>query len=185
MVAFDAELLASAKLLLRRARGERGRLSRARVRRSISTAYYSLFHFLLDEATLTLVGERATRARRRRILARTLSHRGTLSALNKFKGEFVAADIAEFVRRGSGTGPVPSPLFARIFAKTFEDALNKRHDADYDLNKVLTERDARTIIERVETAMSVWQAASGARDSDNKRVLSILLLLQGKLRNQD
>lgn len=185
MAALDAELLAAARLLLRRSRGERGRLSRARVRRSISTAYYALFHFILDEVTLTLIGDKAAKAKRRRILARSLTHKGLRVALGKFKGEYVAPDVAEFVRRGVADGQVRSPQFVRSFAKTFEDTLNKRLDADYDLNKLLTERDAMAVIERVETAIANWRTADGAKDAEDKRVLGILLLLQGRLKNQD
>jgi hypothetical protein len=45
MASHDAELLAAADELLSRETRRRGPLPRARVRRSISTAYYALFHF--------------------------------------------------------------------------------------------------------------------------------------------
>jgi hypothetical protein len=49
MPTHDEALLEAAAHLLERPEGQRGRLSGARVRRGVSTVYYALFHFLLDE----------------------------------------------------------------------------------------------------------------------------------------
>ncbi|MBV8971871.1 MAG: hypothetical protein JO290_06220 [Sphingomonadaceae bacterium] len=182
MASLDAELLAAARLLIHRNPGERGRMARARVRRSISTAYYALFHFIIDEATCRIVGKTAAEARRRRILARSFPHDGLLRTLNKLSGQHVAADVADFVRRGEQDGPVLSPRFVRSLASVFAAAQSQRHDADYDLNTSLSENDARTLIARVERAIEQWRAARTDADRDIKHVLSVLLLMQGKLR---
>ncbi len=49
MPTHDEALLEAAEHQLERPEGQRGRLSRARVRRCVSTVYYAIFHFLLDE----------------------------------------------------------------------------------------------------------------------------------------
>jgi hypothetical protein len=68
MAAYDEELLEAARRLLVRRKGQRGKLPAARICRSISTSYYALFHFLIDEASLRVVGTGADlRIRRRRI----------------------------------------------------------------------------------------------------------------------
>lgn len=56
MAKYDQELLEAARQLIVRHAGQRGRLPSARVRRSISTSYYALFHFLLDETATRIAG---------------------------------------------------------------------------------------------------------------------------------
>jgi hypothetical protein len=75
MGTYDAELLATAQGLLGRRPGRRGRLATAQIRRSVSTSYYALFHFLLDEVGLKIVGAQNDLRKRRRILARAISHK--------------------------------------------------------------------------------------------------------------
>jgi hypothetical protein len=142
-MAYDDELLRAARRLLVRRSGQRGRLPSARIRRSISTTYYALFHFLLEEVAIRIVGTHNDLRRRRRILARTITHRGAKAALDKVRGANVHASIEDFVRPPGVVGLVAPPLFARNLANAFIDAQAKRHDADYDLNKTLSELDAR------------------------------------------
>ena len=89
MARFEDELLAVASRLIRRRPGQRGKLSSAQIRRSISTSYYALVHFLLSEAGTRLVGSRNDLRRRRQILARAFTHRGIRTALEKVGGETV------------------------------------------------------------------------------------------------
>ncbi len=49
MARYDAELLNTAERLLARDSNHRGKLARAWIRGGVSTSYYALFHFLLDE----------------------------------------------------------------------------------------------------------------------------------------
>src|ERR1700690_1467325 len=67
---YDLDLLDVAQDLLRQPSGRKRRLYAARARRSISTAYYALFHFILDEATRALLGTHNDVRARRRTLAR-------------------------------------------------------------------------------------------------------------------
>lgn len=185
MASFDEELLVAAELLVRRTPGEKGKLPRARVRRSISTAYYALFHFILDEATIRIVGVKAADARRRRILARMFPHKGLLTTLNKIKTANAANDIADFLKPDNAVGAFAIPRFARDIAGAFADAQSKRHDADYDRNASLSEDDAKAVIARIRLAIAGWRAANLPSDKDFKHQLSILLLLQGQLKAQE
>ena len=97
MPSHDAELLEAAGLLLSRRGGQRGRLPRARVRRSVSTAYYALFHFLLDEVGQRIVGTYSNLLERRRILARTISHKGPKTTLDKLRGNAVDSSVEDFL----------------------------------------------------------------------------------------
>lgn len=159
MPKYDADLLSSARRLLSRRAGQRGRLPTARIRRSVSTAYYALFHFLIEEAALRLVGTSNDLRRRRRVLARLFSHKGIEDALARVRGATVDLTVVELLRPPASTGVVKSPPFAREIAAAFSDAKAKRHDADYDLNKSLSELDARILIARVRRAIAAWRGA--------------------------
>jgi hypothetical protein len=76
-------------------------------------------------------------------------------------------------------------LLPSCFAKIFTDAQQKRHDADYDLNKSLSEADADFLLRRAGRAIDEWRAATSPADRDLKHMIAILLLLQGRLKGQD
>jgi hypothetical protein len=180
VASYDAELLKAARRLLVRKVGQRGKLPGARVRRSISTAYYALFHFLLDEVGLKLAGTGNALRVRRRVLARTIAHRGLKLAMEKVRGQALDPSISALFER-DGVVPVPPP-FVRELAKTFVDAQTKRHDADYDLNKPLSEVDARLLRGRIARVVRNWKNANSAEDRDFKRALCLLIVLKGQLR---
>jgi uncharacterized protein (UPF0332 family) len=185
MASYDAELLVAARRLSARREGQRGRLPGARIRRSVSTSYYAIFHFLLDEAGALLIGSQNDLRRRRRTFARMFSHKGMKAGLDKVRGGTADPAVADLLRpRGVASGPVAVPHFAREMAAAFADAQSKRHDADYDLNKDLSEPDARLISDRVEEAIAQWCAASTPVDRDFKHALCMLMLLGGRLRRE-
>jgi len=162
MASYDEELLETARRLLSRRSGQRGKLPGARIRRSISTSYYALFHFLLDEVGIRLVGTGNDLRRRRRILARTLSHKGIRTALDKVRGSQIDTSVDDFLQSPGGA-PGPGPMFARNLANAFIDAQAKRHDADYDMNKPLSELDARLLRGRVRRVIAGWRGAGRPR----------------------
>ena len=102
--------------------------------------------------------------------------------MDKVRGNAVEASVTEFMRVGSGIGPVAAPAFARNLANVFVDAQAKRHDADYDLNKILSETDARALRSRVRRAIARWRAARSRPDRDAKHAICALVLLKGQLR---
>lgn len=182
MASFDADLLAAARLLGEREQGRRGRLPSARIRRSISTSYYALFHFVVDEVGRHLLGTANATQKRRRLLARTITHNGIRSALDKIRGQNADASIADFVGPGIGNEPFQPPRFAKEFARLFADAQSKRHDADYNLNEPLGEEDAWSLHNRAKIAIDDWRAANTPADRDFKKAICLLILLKGRLR---
>lgn len=175
---YDAELLDVAGKLVTRRAGQKGKLSRAKVRRSISTSYYALFHFLLDEVAYKVAGSASRLSKQRRILSRTITHKGLKTALAKIAGQSIDPSISAFLNAPNNA----APRFARNLARTFADAQTKRHDADYDMNKALGELDARLLQSRVKDAIALWRGARSQDDRDFKHALSILMLLKGQLR---
>ncbi len=154
------------------------------VRRSISTTYYALFHFLADEAGLLLVGTDNKFRQRRRILARAFTHSGMKVALSKVRGVIVDLSVEEFFRPvGTRAGSVHPPQFARVVAAAFLDAQSKRNDADYNLNKELSTADAQLLAKKVEEAISAWNDASSMED-DFKHALCLLMLMKGQIKSE-
>jgi len=183
MASYDQELLDAAQRLLRRRTGQRGRLPSARIRRSVSTTYYALFHFLLEEVATRVVGAHNDLRRRRRILSRTITHKGVKTALDKVRGARADPSIEEFIRPAAApAAPIAPPRFVRNLANAFSDAQAKRHDADYDLNKPLSELDAQLLRVRASRVIAEWRAAKTPADRDFKHALCLLVLLKGQLR---
>ena len=185
MSTYDEELLTAARVLLGRGKGQRGRLPAARIRRSISTSYYALFHFIMDEVTKGVVGATNDVRVRRRSLARTITHTGAKLALDKIRGASADSSVAEFLTSAAVTAPFAVPPFARNLALAFIDAHAKRQDADYNLNEPLSETDARLLRLRVKRAIKGWRAARGSASRDFKHAVCLLILVKGKLRAID
>lgn len=179
MARFHVETLAASRRLLAREPGQRGRIAAARIRRSISTTYYALFHFLLEECSSRIVGVGAGLLRRRRIAARIVSHRSLKRTFSKVGGGAISADLHEYF------GVEAAPEFVRVLALVTLRAQDQRLEADYDLNAIASEANARVLIDDVEAAISGWQRSNEAADRDFKHALSLLLILQGQLRRDD
>lgn len=65
---------------------------------------------------------------------------------------------------------------------TFSVVQAKRHLADYDLNALISQLDAKTAHRDATRVIRQWRAATSVADRDFKHALSVLLLLQGNLR---
>jgi cytochrome P450 len=144
-----------------------------------------VFHFLIEEAALRLVGSGNDLRRRRRVFVRAFTHSGLRTALNNVRLANVESSVEEALRSASvPAGAVASPLWVQNIAKAFLDAQGKREDADYNLNEPLSEADARLLQSRVSRAIAAWRAANTASDRDFKHALCMLLLLKGQIRRE-
>jgi hypothetical protein len=119
-MAFAQDLLDQAYHL---ANLESGDPKQASLRRAVSTAYYALFHLLIDEA----VGNWGV-PRHRSILARTFDH-------GKMKG--IAED---HIRSFYSSGQPPAGARLKNVAQAFVQLQGKRNTADYDNAFVLVQR---------------------------------------------
>lgn len=181
---YDRQLL-SAALRLESKGGRPGKLPRARAARSISTSYYALFQFLTEEAGKLVFGSGSALLRRRRILARAFDHKGMKTAFVKIQGAAIDKSILDFLRGAAIGINDQAPRFAREMAKTFVMAQAQRNTADYDLNTPLSRDDARALRRRVRQAIAEWRSATGSADRDFKRALCMLMLLKGRIRQDD
>jgi len=134
----------------RLARIDPTRPKQGNLRRAVSTAYYALFHFFIDQSSRFLVGTAGDRERIRRTLARAYVHAEMAAAAKSFRGGTLPAAIS----RSVGTLTISTEL--RVLAACFLDAQDKRHLADYDLAVTFLRDDVIDLIENIEQAVHDW-----------------------------
>lgn len=144
---FPDDLLEQAYHLARRD-GDTPR--QASLRRAVSTAYYALFHLLIDEA----VGNWSI-ARHRSALARTFDH----DRMKKVCDEQIKA----FYNAGR---PDPGQQLKDV-AQTFVDLQRMRHSADYENSHAWTPLIAEDWIGRAAIAFADWRAINSQEESQD------------------
>jgi uncharacterized protein (UPF0332 family) len=127
----------------------------ASLRRAVSTAYYALFHLLIDEAVSKWAVER-----QRSVLARTFEH-------GKMKG------ICDEVVKSAKSGGSVSPELNTV-ANNFIQLQQYRHTADYDNSKQWSRIDAFNVLTLATDASTAWQAIS-AQDAAQDYLLQLFL----------
>src|SRR5271168_2352550 len=102
----------------------------ASFRRSISTAYYALFHLLVQDAVRSWNGSSTARFG----LERRFEHKTMKEVSNS---------ILRSSWRGWSTPPPSVPVELRLVARVFVDLQESRQQADYDNSKVWVSIDAQ------------------------------------------
>jgi hypothetical protein len=159
----------------RLARLDPRRPQQGNLRRAVSTAYYALFHFLIDQSSRLFVGSTGERESFRRVLVRAYGHSEMLSVARTFRGGTLPATITRLV----GTLPVPPVL--RNLAELFLNLQEQRHLADYDLAAAFLRQDVLALIDDVERAVADWATI---RTEPAARFFLICLLVWEKIRNK-
>jgi hypothetical protein len=123
--------------------------AQANIRRSVSTAYYALFHLMVSETTLNW-----SQIETRSALGRLFEHK-------KMKGA-CERKVAELNKLFSQK-ELDSPEFAvskhlRLIAKAFVQAHQERNDADYETSEVWNRADALAQVDLVSRAFESWEA---------------------------
>jgi uncharacterized protein (UPF0332 family) len=119
----------------------------AELRRGVSTAYYAIFHLLVDEAATRLVSPGAIRQR----VKRSFDH----NVMRK-----VCQDYAKLTPDAAGqlvtaAGEIV-PLEIKEIASDFGALQQARIQADYDTATVVTQQQAQTEVQRAESAYTHW-----------------------------
>ena len=112
--------------------------TQASLRRAVSTAYYALFHFLIDEAVNIWAVER-----HRAVLARSVSHA-------RMKGLCV-----DFLKVAQGGNSIPNELVE--VAQAFNQLQGDRETADYDNSKQWSLLEVESVLEATENAFAAWK----------------------------
>jgi hypothetical protein len=97
------------------------------LRRAVSSAYYALFHGLIDQTCRLVLGTRQSDAPFRHVLGRAFTHGTMKQACTAFAGGTLKASVAKGLPAGFA---VPSEV--RAVARTFIAMQEQRHAADYD-----------------------------------------------------
>lgn len=145
------ELLELARELLEPAgRDEkRGRPQQVRLRRSVSTAYYSLFSFLVEEAATMMVGGRNKALQG--YVTRAVSHE---TIKNVCKG-FASRNPNNNVKKALNGHRIPGEL--ADIARICHDLQTYRHDADYDFIYSFKKPEVMHIVDEAEQACKKWK----------------------------
>jgi len=138
-MAYAEDLLKQAFLLLDK---EPKRPSQASLRRSVSTAYYALFHLLIQEASLNW-----SRLETRDYLARAFDHKTMRDASSR-------AENGTYDR--SVNPAVVKKL--RSVAKAFRELQQQRHLADYSNAKKWDRQKASAPVTQAQTAFQDWKS---------------------------
>ena len=130
----------------------------ASLRRAISTAYYALFHFVIDEATANW-----SQSEFRPLLGRVFEHGKMKQACNKFSGG--NSMIPPFEMRATPADHL------RFVASTFIEAQEQREDADYDVTRRWRREEVEMQIDSVADAFRSWMAVRGQPEAQEFLVM--------------
>jgi uncharacterized protein (UPF0332 family) len=119
--------------------------SQASLRRAVSTAYYALFHLLVEEAGGRWQGSIEARTG----LERALQHGSMKSTSRKFQN-------ATWEDWHGNQQAVP-PALQRV-ASAFVDLQDERHTADYDNHEQWSPTDVQAILDSAYSAFQDWQS---------------------------
>ena len=173
MSRFSDTLLEQAREL---AEQDKGRPRQANLRRAVSSAYYSVFHLLCEDAAGTFVGRGAANAKMRALITRAFVHTQMREACLDM-GKRNPPPVLEpfFVT----LNPLGSPELQRL-ARTFVDLQLQRHRADYDLNDNFTRAQVLVLLQDAEQAREDWNTLRNDQ-AELSRFFSLLLLVRGSL----
>ena len=156
------QLIGVARLLATPPR--RGAPQQAKLRRSISSAYYALFHHLLESATTELIG-----ADRRQpsyaIVYRSFEH----AELRKSCAQVQVPVLSREVQKAVGFASFGPDV--RECATFFVELQQARHEADYNPIAKMSLSDARGAIAKAEGAI----AALGRAPAQQRKLFLTLL----------
>ena len=147
----------------------RGKPRTVDLRRSISTAYYALFHELIIQATRVLVGEGGVGKAGTSPATRWFDH-GQIKALAE-----AATGVGQKARAIAPVLGNPHPDLKRV-ADAFVTLQSARQLADYDHNYNVTRREARYYVEQAREAI---RTARRLRDTEEVSYQRFLRLMVG------
>src|SRR5262249_44981625 len=144
--------------------------------RAISSAYYALFHLLVDEACRVQIGAQRNQAPFRQVLGRAFVHTIMKEACKSFGGGTLKKGVAKGLPAGF---TIPAEI--RDLALTFVDLQEWRHVADYDLTERFHRSDVLSLINQVERRI---QAFTQLASSNEKRFFLACLWAWKELANR-
>jgi len=123
---------------------------RARLRRAISTAYYAIFHLLLENGSAKIVSHPQIRI----LVGRAYTHSEMVKTAKSFQSGANSLP-AHLTAPFGGTLPALPVELTRV-AKAFVILQEARHAADYDSSKSFTRGDAKVFVSHASDAFTDW-----------------------------
>ena len=149
-------------------------------RRAVSSAYYAVFHYLVEEACRVQLGTQHAQTPYRDVLARAFVHGTMKSACTGFNGGSPKAAVFKGLPRDA-SGKFPTHIAIKEVARVFADLLQKRHFADYDRSERLKRSEVLSVIEEAKDRVANFDALPMA---DDKRFFLICLWAWKELVNR-
>lgn len=158
-------LIATSRLLL----GEKnkGAPNQARLRRSVSTAYYALFHELIQVAADGFAGVKNRKQPHYEIFCRGFDHGQMKTGCKSVDTSTLGPKATKALGSSSASQEI------RDVASAFVNLQERRHWADYSTQGKITRSEARDLVDLAEFAMGQLHAA---QVSERKNFLAYLLL---------
>ncbi|MET3666974.1 hypothetical protein [Caulobacter sp. 1776] len=128
-------------------RTKKGAPNQTLLRRSVSTAYYALFHHLLQAGTDALVGKRSRKSARYALIYRSFEH-ARMKQICQAVDKPVLADKEKIAL---GVAALRQEL--RDVANIFVQLQQQRHWADYSPHGKITRSDALDLVNQAELAI--------------------------------
>lgn len=159
------DLLAQAKHL---ARLDANKPKQANLRRSVSSAYYALFHLLVHEAAHALAPRNAPAGLSDR-MQRAFAHEEMKQVCKSIKEKKLSVPLEMLL---------PTGFSAEItsVAVAFHDLQDARHIADYDVAQTHSKTDVLALIQKAEDAFGAWSKARVESPAEASVFLTALLL---------
>lgn len=129
------------------------------LRRAVSSAYYAVFHFLVDQSCRTVIGAGHNQAQFRQVLGRAFEHGTMKSACISHAGGTLKAAVAKGLPHGFAI-----PVEIRRIANTFVLLQDERHAADYDLTERFNRADVLALIEEAEDRIRDFQSLGASNE---------------------
>jgi len=140
----------------------------ADLRRAVSSAYYALFHFAIQECCDSLLGPAQKGQPLWIILSRAFVHED----MRETSKTFASTKLPEYM--GQHFREIPAEL--KRFAGTFSNLQEQRHTADHDLSISFNSGFVEPLVKGAREVIEHW---SGVRSHPTTK-LYLLLLLNGK-----
>lgn len=152
----------------------------ANLRRAISTTYYAVFHYLVDEACCMQMGTQHAQAAHRHVLGRAFVHTVMKQDCTSFGGGKLKDAVIKGLPR-DGAGNYVIPMAIQNIAATFAELQTNRHLADYDLTERFSRYDVLALIEQAREQVREF---SESPSSDAKKFFLACLWAWKELANR-
>lgn len=152
----------------------------ANLRRAVSTAYYAVFHYLIDESCCAQIGTQNSQKEHRHVLGRAFTHPVMKDACTSFAGGTLKSSVIKGLPRDEhGNYPIPSEI--RNIAATFVELQEKRHLADYDLSENFRKSEVLSLIDQAKVHVQEFKDLAS---SDTRKFFLACLWSWKELRNR-